>query len=84
MSDVLNKKLWSTENVIKLSGFILGLYAQFMFLKQEIHDHKVDDKAEKTIIGYRLDELEKCCGGTKRPQYAILPKAPNIENERED
>jgi len=78
MADVLDKKLWSTENLIKFCGLFVMLVAQYYMLKQEIHDNKTFDTAEKQIINYRLNDLEKHCGIS---QVAILPKEPNIETE---
>lgn len=80
MTDVLEKKLWSTENVIKLFGLFAMLTTQYYLIKQEIHDNKTNYDADQRIINYRLSKIEDCCN--LKTQVAILPKEPNIETER--
>ena len=57
---------------------IVGGVVLFSMLKQEIHDNKTFDTADKQIINYRLKDLEKCCNLN---QIAILPKEINIESD---
>ena len=59
MADVLEKKIWSTENVIKLGGLFIMLCTQYFLLKQEINDNKTFDTADKQVINFRLNALEK-------------------------
>jgi hypothetical protein len=82
MTDTMDKKIWSSENLIKLFGLGLMLGTQFFLLKQEIHDNKTLDNADKQVINYRLNELEKCCN--IQNQFAILPKETQLETENKN
>jgi len=57
---------------------IVGGAILFFMLKQEIHDNKTFDTAEKQIINFRLNDLEKHCGINN---MAILPKETELETE---
>lgn len=84
MPDTLDKKIWSSENVIKLFGLFVMLTAQYYFIKQEIHDNKTNYEADKRIFEFRLSKVEKCCNIEQ--QFAILPKeteSPKKPNEDE-
>ena len=73
-----NIGLFKTENLIKASVFIIVIATQgvllFSNIKQEIHDNKTLDVADKQIINFRLQNLE-----SRFQQAAILPKKPKLE-----
>ena len=68
-------KLMSAENIFKASVLFLTLFIQgtivFYNVKQEIHDNKTNDTADKQVINYRLAYLEQ--------QVGIIPKETKIE-----
>ncbi len=80
MSDAQdNVGLFKTENIYKAAFAMIGLLIQgvciFYSVKQEIHDNKTFDTAEKQIINYRLQSLESHFTQAQ----AILPKEIKIE-----
>lgn len=70
--NIMDKPMWSTENLIKLFGLFSMLSIQYFLIKQEIHDNKTNYDADKRIFEYRLGKVEKCCNIEQN--FAILPK----------
>lgn len=71
-------KIFSSENIIKALFGAVGLFMQgvivFYNVKQEIHDNKILDTADKQVINFRLQALEQ--------NFGILPKETKIESAK--
>lgn len=50
------------NDLVKTAGFVAIVIGLRNDIVTEVRSNKVFDAADKQIIGFRLDELEKCCG----------------------
>ena len=67
----LNQLRFDINDLVKICGFIIGMMVFRNDVVSEIRSNKVFDTADKQVINYRLNELEKCC--------AIKPRELAVE-----
>ncbi len=81
MTAISNLK-FDTKDVIKLFVLVSGGMTMYFNLVNEIKENKIVNNADKVIINFRLDNLEKTlCVNDLPNSVATLPQRPTIKEE---
>ena len=82
----LSSLKFTTEDFVKAIGFIGSLMALYFNLKNDLSELRIVNNADKVIINFRLDELEKAVNkGIKNSQaVAILPNSINVPKKDDE
>lgn len=82
----LSSLKFTTEDFVKGIGFIASIMALYFNLKSDLSELRIVNNADKVIINFRLDELEKAVnkGITNNPAVAILPNSINVPKKDDE
>jgi hypothetical protein len=70
----LSNLKFDINDLVKIGGFVVTIMVFRNDLVNEIRQNKVFDQADKQIINYRIEELERCCNvAALKPRDISVP-----------